>query len=166
MNAERQDEFAALVAEVKIENVRQVEGTFTVELAAPVDAPHELTINHAYRFVRRVQTLLVYIRFLCDVTPEQQPEAETKTEPSMNFRAVFELQYLIPEGTECSEETLGRFAANNGVFNAWPYCREFIQQASVRAGVPPIVIPAFRVPGEGTVLRANRPPKMPQIAEK
>jgi hypothetical protein len=68
-----------------------------------------------------------------------------KAEPLISIRAAFELRYRLPEGQTATMEELEAFAEVNGVFNAWPYWREFVQSTSVRMDLPPVVLPLFRV---------------------
>lgn len=57
----------------------------------------------------------------------------------------FELKYALPEGFSASSDELAAFAETNGVFNAWPYFREFLQSSMARMGLPPLYLPLFRV---------------------
>ncbi len=59
--------------------------------------------------------------------------------------ASFELEYRAERLREFSEEALLAFAQTNGVFNAWPYWREFVQSTTARMGTKPIVVPLFRL---------------------
>lgn len=61
-------------------------------------------------------------------------------------QATYELHYRLPPDFEGSDEALTAFAETNGVFNAWPYFREFVQNSLTRMGLPPIFLPLFRVP--------------------
>lgn len=40
------------------------------------------------------------------------------------------------------------FAAANGQLNAFPYIRQFVQEATGRGGWPPLVLPTFRIPAD------------------
>lgn len=43
-----------------------------------------------------------------------------------------------------TEDDCSQFAALNGVYNAWPYLREFCQSASLRMGLPmPVMLPSL-----------------------
>ena len=45
-----------------------------------------------------------------------------------------------------NDEHLHAFSATNGVFNAWPYWREFVQNTTARMGLPtPVIVPVFRL---------------------
>ena len=43
------------------------------------------------------------------------------------------------------DEAFKKFAEMNGVYNAWPYWREFVQNATVRMGLSSLTIPVFRI---------------------
>ena len=43
-----------------------------------------------------------------------------------------------------TQDQLVAFGALNGVFNAWPYCREFVQSMTTRMGLPALTIPVHR----------------------
>ena len=63
------------------------------------------------------------------------------------MKVSFEVSYRLPEAFSASARELQEFAEVNGVFNVWPYCREFIQTTTARMGLPPVVLPLFRVAG-------------------
>lgn len=74
--------------------------------------------------------------------------------------AVIEAAFLIiyqvdnPEGL--TQEDVDQFGKINGVYNAWPYWREFAQNTIVRMGLPALTIPVFRI----------LPPQKEKLAEK
>jgi hypothetical protein len=62
------------------------------------------------------------------------------------IRASFVLLYSVSSFDGIDDEHIEAFAAINGVFNAWPYWREFVQNTTSRMGLAkPIVIPVFRL---------------------
>ena len=48
------------------------------------------------------------------------------------------------KGLEFTEKQFAAFAKYNGVFNAWPYWREFVQSMTARLNLPPLTLPVFR----------------------
>jgi hypothetical protein len=73
---------------------------------------------------------------------------EKDTKPAVSIHASFLLRYDFSDGFEkYPDEAFKLFAEMNGVFNAWPYWREFVQSATVRMGLPALTIPVFRVHG-------------------
>lgn len=64
----------------------------------------------------------------------------------LNIRAVFRLKYGLEDVKKVSKKDLAKFAEVNGVFNAWPYWREFVQGTIARMGLPHLTIPVLKVP--------------------
>jgi hypothetical protein len=58
-----------------------------------------------------------------------------------SVKARFLATYSIRENDDVSPESVSAFARLNGVYNAWPYWREFVQNSATRMGLPAIVLP-------------------------
>jgi hypothetical protein len=93
-----------------------------------------------------------------------------KADPYVSVSVAFELTYRLPEPEvqQASRADLQAFAEVNGVFNAWPYFREFVQAATSRMNLPPIVLPLYRAPKSVKESRERKRalPSPPQKAEK
>jgi hypothetical protein len=60
----------------------------------------------------------------------------------LHISAEFVLDYRISESpVEITDEAADAFGKMNGIHNIWPYWREYVQSVSVRAGLPPLVVP-------------------------
>ncbi|MCL4822087.1 MAG: hypothetical protein KJ067_23410 [Vicinamibacteria bacterium] len=133
MNATRLNE---LIGAVKLEGVRLVEThavahvrraggagdvTISIDRAAAVPDPPE-----AGRFYVRASVAA---------------RVEAKAAVLVSIAATFELEYECPEVVTPTTEDLAAFAQTNGVFNAWPYWREYLQATLQRMQLPPIVLP-------------------------
>jgi hypothetical protein len=71
--------------------------------------------------------------------------------PVLIIEVAFLLSYEVRDFDGLTEEGFRQFAASNGVFNAWPYWREFVQNTVGRMGLPPLTIPVFRItPRDGS----------------
>lgn len=57
----------------------------------------------------------------------------------------FRILYDLPAGAEVSEDEVKAFAEVNGVYNAWPYLRELVQEMTARMGVPALTIHLYKV---------------------
>jgi hypothetical protein len=102
-----------------------------------------LQIGYAARVVERTdQDLWVRVRAEATVRDTAVEASET----AIRVFADFELHYRLPEGISATDEEASIFAETNATLNAWPYLRETIQSTSVRMGVPPILLPLFRLP--------------------
>lgn len=58
--------------------------------------------------------------------------------------AVFEVGYVIAPDAEADRSGLEAFARVNGLFHAWPYWREYVQNTMPRFGLPGFVAPLLR----------------------
>ncbi len=74
-------------------------------------------------------------------------ERTTESERSLilSIETSFALYYSIKSVGDFGDESIKAFAFTNGIFNAWPYWREYVQSTAARMGLPPIVIPVFRL---------------------
>ena len=71
---------------------------------------------------------------------------ESKTsQPVIMIDASFLLSYKIENFEGLTQKGFERFANLNGIYNAWPYWREFVQNTIVRMGLPSLSIPVFRI---------------------
>ncbi len=71
--------------------------------------------------------------------------AEDQERPGVTVSADIRLEYDCEDAERFSERHLRAFAETNGVYNAWPYWREFVQNAVARMQLPPLVLPVFRL---------------------
>lgn len=63
----------------------------------------------------------------------------------VRIEARFALTYMLASQEDLSEENYEAFGQRNGVYNAWPYWREFVQSTTVRMGLPALTMPVYRV---------------------
>jgi preprotein translocase subunit SecB len=56
-----------------------------------------------------------------------------------------EAAYNLPDSEPPTDQQMKAFAKTNGMLNIWPYWREYVQSATLRAGLPPLTLPLFRV---------------------
>jgi hypothetical protein len=65
--------------------------------------------------------------------------------PMVRVQTTLDLDYRLPGDLGASRAELKAFAATNGIHNAWPYFREYVQSSFARMLLPPLVLPVFRV---------------------
>ena len=71
---------------------------------------------------------------------------ENKTsDPVLIIDASFLLAYRIENFEGLTKTGFEQFANLNGIYNSWPYWREFVQNTIARMGLPSLSIPVFRV---------------------
>ena len=68
---------------------------------------------------------------------------EQKDKLIFEMTGTFSLVYTLSK-TDFDPKAYGLFAEKNAVFNAYPYLRELFQNFSVRAGLPPVLLPLFK----------------------
>jgi preprotein translocase subunit SecB len=101
----------------------------------------EIKSNVKYEVDKKNSVIMVFPEFKLDGFPEK---AE-KGEPLLHIEAVFVLVYRVSSLTGLKEENFEAFANANGIYNSWPYWREFVQNTVVRMSLPPLTIPAFHI---------------------
>lgn len=82
----------------------------------------------------------------------------------------FVATYVIPEGLSFPQADIDAFGALNGVFNVWPFAREFVQNMSTRMGLPCLTIPVHRphakLPAISSQKTGSADPSQPIKTEK
>lgn len=62
----------------------------------------------------------------------------------LRIEALFLLRYRVPSFAGLRKANIAAFGDMNGLYNAWPYWREFVQATTVRMGLPALTIPVYR----------------------
>lgn len=68
----------------------------------------------------------------------------------MDINGRIEALYDLPNSEPPTDRQMKAFAKTNGMLNIWPYWREYVQSATLRAGLPPLTLPLFRVMHEAS----------------
>lgn len=133
-----------VIQAVQLEDVRLRSGHFSRRVSSPSEAGKVVVeISHSARAESLPGRSAFQVVF--DGKAALRPAEGESTEPALEVQVEIELRYAFPKGTEFTPEELAAFAGLNGVFNAWPYFREFLQSATTRMGLPQFVLPVFRV---------------------
>lgn len=86
-------------------------------------------------------TVQAFVGLECTVIPRDHDRVVARVTCDMA------LDYLVSDPAEfeaLTEEDCAEFASANGVYNAWPYMREFCQSVSLRMLLPaPITLPSL-----------------------
>lgn len=82
---------------------------------------------------------------LADFTLKMFETRPNEKEPFAVIKATFLLIYQADTLQGITKKAIDIFGESNGVFNAWPYWREYAQNTIVRMGLPPLTIPVFRI---------------------
>jgi preprotein translocase subunit SecB len=65
--------------------------------------------------------------------------------PEIQIDGSYELIYSVPDNTDLTQAEVEAFAETNALLNCWPYWRELVQSTIARMGLPPLVLPLFRL---------------------
>ena len=152
-SVKRKIDLAAPVSErVQIEHVILAE---SVTRRRPrCDAPpKELSLNVDVKTEARKQDLIVQV--LPRFTLIGRDDIES-AEESLRIEALFVVLYRVPTLDGITKENIDAFGEMNGVYNVWPYWREFVQSMTVRMGLPPLTVPVFRPLATGTPRSAKK----------
>ena len=160
MTALSTSEFSALVSVAQIGEVRLIDAEATTRIRSPKETGEktELTISHGGHMAGELGSDGLFRVNAHVETRVADPSA--KGEPYFSVGVTFEVTYRVPSGFKPTKAALARFAETNGVFNAWPYCREFIQSTTARMGIPPLVLPLFRNPERSRTKSKITPKRM------
>lgn len=114
------------------------------------------------RFLKEDGTFVV----IATVDARVVPTGARDRSPAVSIRASYELTYTLPKGFDASPRELSTFARTNGVFNAWPYWREFIQNAFARMDLPQPVLPVYLIQSSPPESRRKELGETPASAEQ
>jgi hypothetical protein len=140
---------------VQIQDVRLIACNCRIEpaaLAPPLPARFRTTLAHEASTQigpdRTRIAVLVHFRF------SAIREGRENDGPCVELESTFLVSYAAENLTGLGPENFSSFGALNGVFNAWPYWRELLHNLTLRMGLPPFVLPVFRI-GPPAHARAN-----------
>jgi len=76
-------------------------------------------------------------------------QGKKKTEDAcVRIDCEYVLAYSVEDFEGITEAGCNEFARINGIFNAWPYWRELVQNTIARMGLPQLTLPVFRIEAE------------------
>jgi hypothetical protein len=79
----------------------------------------------------------------CKLSGTKENETTNEIPPDgtgLEIEAEFALRYRLTQQGVHDSNSVDAFAKMNGVYNAWPYWREFVQSTVARMGLPPLVV--------------------------
>jgi hypothetical protein len=136
---------AEATAHAQILDVRMLRGFFAVErtLGEVKSGFYELGSEkqevHRENSKLRV-TISLNFRVPVPHSPEEAPPEHVVCEAT--FQLIYE---LAPTAVHVSSEAIDCFARVNGVYNAWPFWREYVQGSLLRLGLPAFPMPLLMV---------------------
>ncbi|MFQ5424460.1 MAG: hypothetical protein ACE5F9_10825 [Phycisphaerae bacterium] len=123
------------------------------------DLPLNFTMNGSVhtKTDKKENTIQVQPRFTLTAKYD-----ETDDDELLRIEAAFLLRYRVDSFTGLNKANFDAFGELNGLFNVWPYWREFVQSTTVRMGLPPLTLPVFRVPDVASTPGRHRPNHKPR----
>lgn len=136
-------DIAPLVAALQIKDIRLIEASAKTNIRTAAEAGDvALAIDSSASVKDYIKDDGIF-SVVAEINARLVP-VEPEREPAVSVRAAFELRYSLPKDLKVSPAQLNAFARINGIFNAWPYWREFVQSTVARMNLPPITLPVFR----------------------
>ncbi|WP_155798743.1 hypothetical protein [Sorangium cellulosum] len=92
-------------------------------------------------YVDESRTLSCGVRLTLVLEP-----ATAKDSSVLEVFAEYNVTYRLRDSAECAADIAHLFAGRNAVFNVWPFFRELAFSLVAKMGMPPLVLPLFRMP--------------------
>lgn len=109
-----------------------------------VDAMWDLEYEHRVLVVELQYELAAFVELL---NGDPQSEREQKDVHMLDLSCNWRVSYRVNESFKpAAAKTMADFAVVNGQLNAFPYVRQFVQDIIGRSGLPPLVLPVYRIP--------------------
>ena len=153
-----------LIANVRLQDVRLMESSAATRVRTLEGlADPTVSIANGTKILHRFNEGFI-IGARLTVRVEKSEESNPAADALIQISVTFAMTYLVPEATTYADDVVVEFAGVNGVFNAWPYWREYVQSTSSRMNLPPMVLPVFRVSTGATKSTTSVPsPKSPLV---
>jgi len=132
----------AVSDQVSIENVRLIHCN-CYQTPSAAQGKHTLEID--YETKAETDKKKGYVLVFPTFKLEAFPLAGNRKKPDLVIEATFVIIYKARSLKGLGEANFEAFANSNGVYNAWPYWREFVQNTVARMCLPPLTIPVFRL---------------------
>ncbi|MEO8724496.1 MAG: hypothetical protein ABI383_00095 [Acidobacteriaceae bacterium] len=128
-----------LIALAAIRDIRlkEISAKFDNELLGDGE-PMQVEVVHRGTGQKTSDELDVQIAFTLKAIPASK-------KPALVIKAVFNLRYSLPDEVEIDQDEIDAFASTNSMLNSWPYWREIVQNTVARMGLPPLVLPLYRI---------------------
>lgn len=135
-----------LTSRVEIERVVLVSSQVKHDIDASV--PGAITLSYGFK-VRSASSeengIRAVVSFQVTGDPEGSQEVAEARKHIFEVQAEFVAEYKLNSSDGIEPANIDAFAKLNGVFNLWPYWREYVQSALNRMGLPSVIVPVLTV---------------------
>jgi preprotein translocase subunit SecB len=133
---------AALVAKkVQVEDIHLVrvaaQRSFETDSPPPVIQMGFDVKSAWHRESKRIRVTVIFSLKALDEGSERPPTAPLSVDVG------FALSYALTSDEGIDDEKVDAFGKMNGVYNAWPYIREFVQSTLTRMSLPALTLPVL-----------------------
>lgn len=143
---------------VQLEDVRLIKSLSFMEPEA-LQGEKEFKITPTTKVLpdKEKKQIIVFVSFKFKSFGIGKPDKQI-----IGIASEFLLTYTISGFEGLTDEGIKEFGNLNGVFNAWPYWREFVQNTIARMNLPPLTIPVFRI----FAPKKAKPPRKKVVSKK
>lgn len=131
-----------VASSMRLESLRVTAGSFSLSTDIHGYPEDPLDVSAHALFSAKENRVTSDIRFRYREAPEFLKDEGRGIEIFERFELVY--QY-IHEG-DLSQENAELFGKVNGIYNVWPYWREFVQSMTARLSLPPLTMPLITAP--------------------
>lgn len=149
-------QLAGVIAKrVQIVSVQLMESQLSRHVRRNADIPSSLNLSYGikvdYEFSPTEKGLDVSIAYRVEgrkAQPESEGESFDKTQDPeqpdvFEIQGMMAVEYKLRDLDGVEEQHVEAFARMNGIYNTWPYWREYVQSAVGRMGLPPVTLPVM-----------------------
>jgi len=130
---------AVVAGKSQIQSVSVVKGSFRrepIESELPTNVDYSFSVGNT--FDKEAKVVQVQVSF---VARAKYSRSDKDGKAPITIDADFVLDYSLDSTDGIEPKHIEAFSRMNGVYNAWPYWREYVQSMSVRLGLPALTLP-------------------------
>ena len=127
---------------VKIETVR-LRSSRCRDKTRPDGLPEDVLLGRATRHELDWVSRKVHVFVRYSFQGNYPEETTTEENAPLQITGEYKVSYSIVSGDEPTSDELKAFSDLNGVYNTWPYWREFLQSMLMRMGLPVFTLPVL-----------------------
>jgi preprotein translocase subunit SecB len=137
---------SVVAASSKVAKAASLEACSLIALHSQISRPPEEVVgDHKYNtkthtVARALRERTVEVLVTLEISLQRAEGEQPWAVLSVTVRLLYEFPAELP-----SKEEIEGFARLNGTFNAWPYLREIVQSTTTRMGIPPLILPLYRI---------------------
>jgi preprotein translocase subunit SecB len=130
-----------IASRVQIKSIRLLNARVNFN---PSEILEGLTVNYGFDAEASLNKdeKIISVRSKFQTFAQKEEETDVKKVP-VSIQGEYELEYSIESFDQIKPENIKAFGSMNGIYNAWPYWREFVQSMTVRMGLPPLTLPVM-----------------------